>query len=208
MGLDRIAVTDHGVIRGALEAREIDPERVIVGEEIRCRCGTELIGLFLREHIPSGLPVEETAERIRGQGGVVYAPHPFAYPRAAGRRALRALAAADLVEVFNSRAFRPSWNRAATEAAASRGLPVAAGTDSHFPWEVGRAYTDLPAFTDADGLRAALPHARAVGLRTASPLVHVGSVGLHTARWATARLRGRPDAPEAPWSFLLTEPPA
>ena len=48
-GLDRIAVTDHGEIEGALRARELDPALVIVGEEIRCRCGVELIGLFLTE---------------------------------------------------------------------------------------------------------------------------------------------------------------
>ena len=39
-GLDRIAVTDHGEIDGALEARMLDPARVIIGEEIRCRCRT------------------------------------------------------------------------------------------------------------------------------------------------------------------------
>ena len=36
-GLNRIAVTDHGEIDGALEARELAPDLVIVGEEIRCR---------------------------------------------------------------------------------------------------------------------------------------------------------------------------
>ena len=68
-GLHRMAVTDHG---------EIAPDLVIVGEEIRCRGYTELIGLFLSERIPMGLPIEEVAERIRDQDGIVYAPHPFA----------------------------------------------------------------------------------------------------------------------------------
>ncbi|MEJ2320059.1 MAG: PHP domain-containing protein [Gemmatimonadales bacterium] len=81
-GLDRIAVTDHGEIDGALEARELAPDLVIVGEEIRCRGRTELIGLFLSERIPMGLPIEEVVERIRDQDGVVYAPHPYAYPAA------------------------------------------------------------------------------------------------------------------------------
>src|SRR5689334_6323857 len=78
-GLDRIAVTDHGAIEGAFAARGFDPELVIVGEEIRCGCGTDVIGLFLQELIPVGLSLRETASRIREQGGVVYAPHPFAY---------------------------------------------------------------------------------------------------------------------------------
>src|SRR5690606_14345848 len=46
-GVDRIAVTDHGEIEGALEARAYAPAHVIVGEEIRCEGKTELIGLFL-----------------------------------------------------------------------------------------------------------------------------------------------------------------
>src|SRR5436309_2104045 len=32
--LDRVAITDHHTLDGALRARDVDPERVIVGEEI------------------------------------------------------------------------------------------------------------------------------------------------------------------------------
>ena len=36
-GLDRLAITDHNVIGGALEAQALEPEKIIVGEEIiRC----------------------------------------------------------------------------------------------------------------------------------------------------------------------------
>ena len=106
-GIDRIAVTDHNEIEGALEARAYAPAHVIVGEEIRCEGNTELIGLFLTERIPPGLSVEETAERIRAQGGLVYAPHPYAYALRPRWHAARSLAVADIVEVFNSRGFFP-----------------------------------------------------------------------------------------------------
>jgi len=33
-GIDRVVVTDHNTIIGALKAKELDPERVIIGEEI------------------------------------------------------------------------------------------------------------------------------------------------------------------------------
>ena len=82
-------------------AQLIDPERIIVGEEIRCRCRTELIGLFLSDRIPEGLPIESVVERIRDQGGLVYAPHPWAYLVRPGRHARRAVRSADIVEVFN-----------------------------------------------------------------------------------------------------------
>lgn len=187
-GLHRIAVTDHGQIRGALRAREAEGgERVIVGEEIGCACGTELIGLYLAERIPQGLPMEEAAARVRGQGGIVYAPHPFAYRGRAEWHAARVLAQADVVEVFNSRAFLSAWNRRAARAAAERGLPAAAGSDAHFPWEIGRAWTELPPFDDAAGLLRALAFAVPVARRTATPLVHVVSLSLGMARRALAR---------------------
>jgi hypothetical protein len=187
-GLDRIAVTDHNVMDGSFEAWSIDPSLVILSEEIDCAGGIDLIGLFLSEPIRSGLSVEETAERIRDQGGIVYAPHPFAYVRRPGRRAHAAMAVADVVEVFNGRAFFPAWNRRAFEAARQCGLPTAAGTDGHFPHEIGRVYTEMPAFTNAAEFRVALPDARAVGLETRSPFIHVRSLSTEIARrawWST-----------------------
>ena len=56
-GIDRLVVTDHNTIRGALEAKSIDPELVIVGEEIRTSRG-ELLGAFMTEEIPRGLRPE------------------------------------------------------------------------------------------------------------------------------------------------------
>jgi predicted metal-dependent phosphoesterase TrpH len=190
-GIDRIAITDHGEIDGALAAHALDPARIIVGEEIRCRGGTELIGLYLHERIPYGLTVEETAARIRAQGGLVYAPHPYAYIRHPAHHAERALAVADIVEVFNSRAFLPAWNRLAREAAANRGTAVAASSDGHFPHEIGRAYTTLPWFDDAESLRAALAYAAPHGIRAATPFVHVASLSLKAARLTAATLVGR-----------------
>lgn len=181
-GLDRIAVTDHGEVDGAFEARAYAPAHVIVGEEIRCKGRTELIGLFLTERIPQGLSIEETVERIRAQGGLVYAPHPYAYALRPRWHAARSLAVADIVEVFNSRGFFPPWNRRALEAARARGLAAAASTDSHFPHELGRAYTEVPAFDGAAGLLSALRGGVPVGAATASPFIHVASLSLKVAR--------------------------
>lgn len=182
VGLDRIAITDHGTIEGALVARDADPELVIVGEEIRCRCRTELIGLFLRERVPQRLSLEETVERIRDQGGVVYAPHPYAYARQALRRARRALDVADAVEAVNARAFLRVWNRAAMRAAERRSLPAAAGSDAHFAFEIGRAYAAMPAFRTPAEFRAALDGARPVWRQASSPFLHVASLGLKAGR--------------------------
>lgn len=180
-GLHKIAITDHGEVWGALEAHSKHPDRVVVGEEIHCERGTHLIGLFLTERIPHGLSVNDTAGRIREQGGVVYAPHPYAYLTGAARRAAETLEVADVVEVFNSRGFLPSWNRAAQQAAMDRGLPAAASSDSHFPHELGRAYTELPQFADAAGFVQSLLRARPVVVSSGSPWLHVASKAV--AEW-------------------------
>lgn len=189
-GIARIAVTDHGEIEGAALARSLDPARVIVGEEIRCRCRTELIGLFLEERIPEGLSVRESAERIHDQGGVVYAPHPFAYALLPAWHAARVLRVADLVEAFNSRAFLPMWNRRASDRAARDAVPAAAGSDAHFPHEIGRAYTEMPHFVGATEFLDALREARPVGVSLGSPALHLASAGLRAARALGALVDG------------------
>lgn len=187
-GIDRVAVTDHGRMDGALEAVALDPDRVIVGEEVRCREGVDLIGLFLRDPIPDQAPVAEVVQAIRAQGGVVYAPHPYAYITRGDARAAVVLAVADVVEVFNSRAFVPSWNRKAMVAAAQVGKPGFASSDAHFPWEIGRAWTELPAFHDAASFLRSAASATPVGRRRGSPLLHGGSIALTLARGGRVEL--------------------
>lgn len=192
VGLERIAITDHGAIAGAQAAAALDPELVIVGEEMRCHNGAHLIGLFLRERIPNGLSVPETARRIRDQGGVVYAPHPYAYLRSARRRAFSVFEVADVVEVFNARAFVPSWNAEAITSALARSLPAFAGTDGHFPWELGRVYTRMPVFNDPASF---LVSAQAAELHTpvvTSTLTHVASVSVQIARLLVGSVHGSP----------------
>lgn len=81
LGMDVMAITDHDETEGAFIAQKyaranFDDIEVVVGEEITTADG-EIIGLFLSEKIEKGLPVEETVDIIRSQGGLVIAPHPF-----------------------------------------------------------------------------------------------------------------------------------
>lgn len=81
-GMDVIAITDHDETRAAFMAQEyakrFDDIEVIAGEEVTTHDG-EVIGLFLNERVPEDLPIEETIDIIRSQGGLVIAPHPFSY---------------------------------------------------------------------------------------------------------------------------------
>jgi predicted metal-dependent phosphoesterase TrpH len=152
--VDVVCVTDHHTLAGAHEAlsREIGA-RVIVGEEIRTHAG-EIIGLFLTERVPYVLPLEEAVRRIRAQGGLVYAPHPYDASRtslgAAGLDRMRAMDALDVVEVFNAKIADQEDNRRAARYAARHELPGAAGSDAHDPYGVGAAFVDMP---DFDGAR-------------------------------------------------------
>ena len=56
--LDVLCITDHGTVNGALALAEELPCRVVVGQEVRTWAG-ELIGLFLQERLPYGLPAHE-----------------------------------------------------------------------------------------------------------------------------------------------------
>ena len=186
--LDRVAITDHHTLDGALRARDFDPARVIVGEEITTRCGTDIIGLFLTKRIAPRLSLEQVVDEIHAQGGVVYLPHPFAYLTRARWRTDRALPLVDIVEVWNSRAFYVPWNRRALHEVRERKIPEAGGSDAHFSVELGRALTVLPSFSDAATLKLAASHARAQHDGETYLLPHAGSV----ACWALSLLKGRP----------------
>jgi len=174
-GLDRIAITDHNEIEGAFEAREIDPERVIVGEEVRTSEGLDLIGLFLVEHIPRGGTFREVAREIRRQGGVVYVPHPFDAHRGTTEEFLDdARDCIDVVEGFNARIHEPARNRRAQNWAAANGFPVGAGSDAHTLGEIGQARVHARPFRGPEDFVAALSSGRIEG-RSSSRLVHLAS---------------------------------
>lgn len=147
-GVDCVAITDHDTIAGALEARQIGGVRVIVGEEISTADG-HLIGLFLEQCIPPGLGIEETAERIRAQGGLVLAPHPFStlcedsLGRAAPERLPRWL---DAIEVCNAQ--NPFFweDRQAWRLARRHGITAYVGADTHLRGHLAACYQVLPAF--------------------------------------------------------------
>ena len=165
-GLDVVCITDHNVTSAAVAASERDLGiRIIVGEEIRTPDG-DLIGLFLTERIPYVLPVAEVVARIRAQGGLVYAPHPFDPLRSSLGRVLPSLCqagAVDIIEVFNSKIAEQAPNDRALALAAAYALPGGAGSDAHDAPGVGAAYLEMPDFDGPASFLAALAGARITG---------------------------------------------
>lgn len=178
-GVQRIAITDHNTIAGALVAQRIDPERVIVGEEIMTTVG-ELLAFFVTEEVPPRLEPLEAIRRLRDQGAFISVSHPFDAARKGHWPApvLEQIAPhVDAIETFNARVMTAETNRQAQEFARQHDLPGTAGSDAHALRELGRAVLRLPAFDDPASLRRALPQAE-FQTRLSSPLIHL------TSRWA------------------------
>ena len=116
-GIDRVVITDHNTTRGAFAAQKIDPEMVIIGEEILTSKG-ELLAAYMREEIPAGLTPMETISRLRDQGAFISVSHPFDVLRSGHWQEEDLLEIAplvDAIEVFNARCISPDFNRQAGE---------------------------------------------------------------------------------------------
>ncbi len=157
-GIRVLCITDHNSILGALRAREYAKRfpdiEVVVGEEITAKEG-EIIGLFLREGIPKGLPVRETIERIRAQGGLVIAPHPFsAHVPALGK--LVDDLDIDGLEIMNGGHVDGYANETAKRYAGNGKWAVLAGSDAHASAQIGCCYTMFEGETSEDFRKAIL----------------------------------------------------
>jgi predicted metal-dependent phosphoesterase TrpH len=181
-GIDRVAITDHNAIEGAFEAASLDPDRVIIGEEIMTTEG-ELLGYFMKERVPPHLSPNETIERLREQGALVSVAHPFDSMRQGAWKKeslLEILKLVDAIEIFNARCWSCTANNLAADLASREGLLGTAGSDAHSPCEIGRAIMSMPPFSDAGSLRLSLSDAK-IHARRSTPLVHLLS------RYATFR---------------------
>jgi predicted metal-dependent phosphoesterase TrpH len=171
-GLDRVIVTDHNSIAGAQLAQSLDPELVIVGEEVRTPCG-EFLAAFVTELVPKGLPPMEALRRLRDQGAFISVSHPFDKSRGWKLEdLLEILPYVDAIESFNSRCMEAVYNTEAQEFAQKNNLAITVGSDAHALFEVGRSHLELPGFNSADDLRAVI--------RQGNPVTYLSSPFVHT----------------------------
>jgi glycosyltransferase involved in cell wall biosynthesis len=152
-GLGAIAVTDHNVISGAHEARDrANGIKVIVAEEVKTADQGEVIGLFIEEHIPRGMTLQETIAEIHRQGGLVYVPHPFDRMHAVPdyEHLLNVVEDVDAIEVFNARVAVKSFNEEAVKFARKYRIPGGAGSDSHVAQGLGSVRIRMRDFDGPD----------------------------------------------------------
>jgi predicted metal-dependent phosphoesterase TrpH len=174
IGINCLAIADHGTITGALKMREIAPFPIIIAEEILTPCG-EIMGMFLSEEIPSKLPVEETIGRIKSQGGLICVPHPYDRLRLSafnnGKDLNKIMPFVDIVEVFNARSLFPGTQVRAQQLARKFGKIASAGSDAHMASEIGNVYIQMPEFNNKDEFLKSLAQGHIFGHKS-NPLVH------------------------------------
>jgi hypothetical protein len=161
-GLDRIALTDHNTIEGALNLVQMEPELAIAGEEIKTLEG-EVIGLFITSRVSPFLAAEDAMDLIHGMGGLTYLPHPLDRRRSNFRpeRVVELASRVDIIETYN-----PWCDAAANEAAArladELGKVTATGSDSHSADELGRSWMEMEPYASPEDFLEKLRYARHV----------------------------------------------
>ena len=157
--LNGIAIADHNSVAGHAEIPKFSDENflIIPGIEVSSKDG-HILGLGVNESIPRDLSAAETVDKIKEQGGIAVAPHPFSPARKTG---VVSKAKFDAVEVFNSHAYFLS-NPLAKKFAEQNKMPMTAGSDSHFPDEVGLAYVGVTCEPKLDNVLKAIANGEAV----------------------------------------------
>lgn len=182
--IDRAIVTDHNMIAGAQAAHSLDPELVIVGEEIMTTRG-EILAAFVSEEIPPYLTPQETIRRLKDQGAFISVSHPFDQWRKGGWKQndlLEIIHLVDAIEAYNSRCMLPSFNYRARKFAEEHNIPGTVGSDAHAAFELGRSVLLLDQFQGPEEMRKVIRNGRPE-TRWSPPWFHL------TSRYAAIRRR-------------------
>lgn len=175
LGIDKIAITDHNTAESALAFAKLEPDLIIIGEEIMTTEG-EILAFFMQETIPAKLTPAETIRRLRDQGAFISVSHPFDRLRKGAwtKEQLDGIIEhVDAIEVFNSRCIWNSDNQKAADYARAHQVMGTVGSDAHTPIELGRATLILKPFTDAASFTESL--------KTAQQDVKLSSAWIHWA---------------------------
>lgn len=161
-GLDRIALTDHNTVEGALKLAKIAPDLTIIGEEAKTREG-EVIGLFIKRRLPPYLRPEEVMDMIHEMGGLTYVPHPLDRHRSNfnAERIVELADRIDIIETYNAWC-EPAENHAAARLAKDLDKVAATGSDAHAASELGRSWMEIDEYASPQDFLEKLRNARHV----------------------------------------------
>jgi len=154
LGLQGIAVTDHDSLQAWRTLRQLRSGdfMIIPGEEISTKQG-HLLALGITQEIEPGLHFLDTIDKIRAQGGIAVASHPFdLHEVGLGERAQHT----DAIEVFNSMNLDRFSNVRAKAFARFHKKGMIAGSDAHTSYMVGRGVTKIDTEPNLDRVLRAI----------------------------------------------------
>ncbi|MFQ6012350.1 MAG: CehA/McbA family metallohydrolase [Thermoplasmata archaeon] len=162
-----VAITDHNRLDGNEEAQRLAREAGLLalqGMELSTQEGHILV-YGVQDPVPPRLTAVETVERVREQGGLAVAAHPYRFWSGLGEDVVRRVRFGG-VEALNARTIQ-RHNRQAERLARDLRLPMTAGSDAHRLADIGRGLLLLPGpFAADEDLLAAIRKGkgRSVGL--------------------------------------------
>jgi predicted metal-dependent phosphoesterase TrpH len=135
LGLSGIAITDHDIIEGSLEAVKHSSSgfAVVPGMEVSSEEG-HILALNVRELIPRDISAKDTINRIHSLGGIAVAAHPYDLRRR-GVGDLITRLPFDAVEVMNGHTF--GSKKDPKRICEGLGISMVGGSDAHTLNEVG-----------------------------------------------------------------------
>lgn len=142
-GFEAVAILDHNTLSASLKASEISGEFgliVVNGVEISSVEG-HIGALGIRESIERDLSAEETIEKIHELGGIAVALHPYRFRGGLGAKVIRRCRF-DALEAINART-SSRGNLKAERLRRTLELPATGGSDSHFDFDLGMAFTSI-----------------------------------------------------------------
>jgi len=145
--LDGIAVTDHHEIKGALEVKKLNKDKnfeVIIAEEVSTNYGDVLV-YYLNKKIDV-VDFYEVVDEARKQNALITIAHPFRTTLVHNHKFQLPIEKIknkiDAIECFNARTLLGD-NYKANKAADELNIAKTAGSDAHFWFEIGTAYTEF-----------------------------------------------------------------
>lgn len=163
-GLNGLAITDHNSVRGSLEGLKYAKKKdflLIPGTEVSS-LGGHIVALGVKEDITRKLPIPDTIKRIHDLGGIAIAAHPYAgWPRTASLKDSIRKYRFDAIEVLNG-GTSVSKNRKAYSVAKELGVPMTAGSDSHYWRDIGLIYNIIDCNSSADSIFRAIKKGKVI----------------------------------------------
>ncbi len=189
-GIDAIAVTDH---KKTYAWRDFPKDRTIRGIEFSTDRG-HVLGYFLEEDFRQRgiMTFYEALDFVRENDGIIVIAHPFDFHKSfEGLDDI--INDVDGIEVCNGKVKMDKYNRKAYNIAKEYGKIMTAGSDAHFPWQVGLAYLEANV-GDLEEFREHLEKGKTRVVCNRQPVYLTVALGALAAIQARFGIFGRPSS--------------